>query len=96
MYGWLRPLFSKKKVGRVREGVPLPLTLVPHALNNYVWGGGGGGGGGGGKLHKCRWRRIVEGGGREDQAPAGQSPRAAHLEATEREVISSSFAWPRC
>ena len=31
----------------------------------------------------------------EDQAPAG-SPREAHLGATEREVISSSFAWPRC
>ena len=32
----------------------------------------------------------------EDQAPAGQSPREAYLEATEKEVISSSFAWPRC
>ena len=62
----------------------MPVAIWPIAyIDSYseVWGG---------------WRRSVEGGGREDQAPAGQSPRAAHLEATEREVISSSFAWPRC
>ena len=67
----------------------MPVAIWPIAyIGSYseVWG---------------EWRRSVEGGGR-GRKEGIKHPRASrpgrHIwtEATEKEVISSSFAWPRC